>query len=523
MSTVFSFTKRTLSAVKKADPDLFDQIVAPFGNPASYVYLHEVGLRTLFEKSGVLDNPGRSPLVRSLAYEELDTEDFKEWLYDGGSPMLSTELKRKGVEAVQILGYRASVFSSYPSTYPPYQFPEMPMEQWLLGTTPAMIASSILRAVGAGQLSAPKIERVGIPPGLFLAFKDPQVAGLLTEYLANQPKIRDKGSFLQHASHFGGVAYLLSKHGTDDQLKAMAQSPAGAILVDNATEVYCQLMFCECCQDEPNFEVLVNRIAGVFDQDALAPEFDDGIARLFKSDNTTGHDALTAFCLKRLPMLAESGRLHQAIGWLHRVADSIEATPVLNDQARREFVEAFRWQPQPEKHMMQNLSSGKHLRLALSLLGPDAFLAEYLKEIKHAFSASWSNVSTDMGLGGIIGTERLPDPGVLKEFGLVKKTLETVELFWEDHWADNAEVLSKLRNPNLGQRMLKDHLVSVAKWAGAALTEEPDKEMANRWFDCLGHAFLQHVLVDAMPMDIGIRQRMEPRMRGQQFIRDLGV
>ena len=259
-SSVFNFSKRIFSAIKKADPELFDWMVAPYGNPASFRYLHEISIKTLFEKSGELDNPGRSPLVRSLVYDTQATQEFKDWITDGGSPFLSTELKQNDVENVAILGYRESMLSKYPMLeYPTYKLNHLSLEQWELGTKPAMIASSILRSIGKGQFNAISIEKVGIPEGLFSVFKDPEVDVALAEYLAAQPRVGEKDSFLRHSSHFGSIVYLFLKHGTDHQLDALAKSDAVSVLTDSPTDVFSQLLFCECNQTKPDLQGLLNK------------------------------------------------------------------------------------------------------------------------------------------------------------------------------------------------------------------------------------------------------------------------
>lgn len=524
MSATFNFTKRTFAAIKKIDPDLFDELVAPHGSPESYMYLHRTNHKTLFERSGLLDNPGRSPLVRSVVYDTTQGQDFKHWITDGGSPMLSTELKRKDVETVAILGYRESMLSSYPILeYATYKLNELSLEQWKLGTTPAMIASSILRTIGKGQFNAISIEKIGIPEGLLSAFKDPEVEGALVEFLASQPKIGEKGSFLRHSAHFGSIAYLLLKHGTDQQVKAMTESAAGVVLTDNPTEVYSQLIFCECNQAQPDIQALVTKVSQVFRIDPSAPEFDWGIAKRFDSSNTRGSDALVEFSVNRMASLAEAGKLHQAVGWLHHVLEDAPDIPELDDQARKKFHEAYRHQPQSEKKLTTQLNGNHRLRFAVSLLGPDAFVTEYGKELFASYKASWDNVSTDIGLGGVIGDGLLPDPAVLKEFDLIIPVLDKIDVFWGTSWADDAKTIQNCQELNLAKRMLKRHLERVAGWVGEALTAEQDQALAHKWYDRLEHPFLQLPFVDAMPFDKSLRQRMSPNTQGQQFLRDLGM
>ena len=526
MSATFNFTKRTFAAIKKIDPNLFDELVAPHGSPASYMYLHNTSHKTLFERSGVLDNPGRNPLVRSLVYdiaEESDTE-FKDWIDDGGSPMLSTQLKRKDVETVPIMGYRASVFSAYPDDFPPYKFPEeMSSEQWKLGTTPAMIASSILRVIGKGQISAPLIDTIGIPKGLFEVFKDPEVEGPLTEFLANQPKLHTQRSFIDHSAHFGSIVHFLMKHGTDEQLKALAGSAAGSIVTESAEEVFSQLFFCECQKSEPDIQGLVSRASKVFGLHGLSEEFDFGLAQVHEYSNTKGNSALVAYSVSRMAALAEAGALHQAVRWINHVVEETSDIPALDDKARKKFVRAYTAQPQSEKKLMTQLNGNHRLRFAVTVLGPDAFLKEYAKELKAAHKASWDNVSTDMGMGGVIGEGYFPNPDVLKGFDLVIPLLETMDEFWVKHLADDAKALGVGNELNLGKRMLKRHLETVAGWVGTALSVEPDQALAHKWFDRLEHPFLQLPFVDAMPFDKSFRGRMDVHTQGQQFIRDLGM
>lgn len=526
MSATFNFTKRTFAAIKKIDPDLFDELVAPHGSPESYMYLHNTSHKTLFERSGVLDNPGRNPLVRSLVYdiaEESDRE-FKDWVLEGGSPMLSTQLKRKDVQTVPILGYQASVFSAYPDDFPPYKFPDdMPLEQWQLGTTPAMIASSFLRVIGKGRISAPLIERIGIPKGLFGVFKDAEVEGSLTEFLANQPKLHTDGSFMDHSAHFGSIVYFLMQHGTDEQLRALAGSAAGSISTERADEVFSQLFFCECKKVEPDLQGLVARASKVFGLNELCEEFDLGLTQVHEYSNTKGNSALIAYSVSRMAALAEAGTLHQAVGWIHNVVEETPDIPVLDDKARKNFIRAYSAQPQSDKKLMNQLHGNHRLRFSISVLGPDAFLKEYSKELKAAHKASWDNVSTDMGMGGVIGEGYLPNPDVLKGFDLVIPVLEKMDEFWVKHLADDAKALGGGKELNLGKRMLKRHLETVAGWVGQALTAEPDQALAHKWYDRLEHPFLQLPFVDAMPFDKSLRQRMAPNTQGQQFLRDLGM
>jgi hypothetical protein len=438
--------------------------------------------------------------------------------------MLSTELKRKDVETVSILGYRESMLSSYPMLeYATYKLNELSLEQWKLGTTPAMIASSILRTIGNGQFNAISIEKIGIPEGLLSAFKDPEVEGAVDVFLASQPKIGEKGSFLRHSAHFGSIAYLLLKHGTDHQVKTMAESAAGVVLTDNPTEVYSQLIFCECNQAQPDIQALVTRVSQVFGIDPSAPEIDWGIAKRFESSNRRGSDALVEFSVNRMATLGEAGKLHQAVGWLHHVLEEAPGIPEFDEQARKQFGDAYRHQPQAEKKLMAQLNWSHGLRFIISALGQDAFLRELLIELKAAHKASWDNVSTDMGLGGVIDLERLPHHGVLKEFDLVIPVLEKLSEFWGEHWSDDAKALSDDKELNLGKRMLKRHLEKIAEWVGAALTAEPDQALAHKWYDRLEHPFVQLSFVDAMPFDKSLRQRMAPNTQGQQFLRDLGM
>lgn len=526
MSATFTFTKRTFAAIKKIDPKLFDELVAPHGSPASYMYLHNTSHKTLFERSGVLDNPGRNPLVRSLVYDlaEEGSREFKDWILEGGSPMLSTQLKRKDVETVPILGYRASVFSASPREYPPYKFPaDMPLEQWYLGTTPAMIASSFLRALGKGQISGPLIERIGIPKGLFGVFKDTALEGQLTEFLANQPKLHTDGSFIEHSAHFGSIVYFLMQHGTDEQLRALAGSAAGSIVTTRADEVFSQLFFCECQKAEPDMQGLVARAIKVFGLNELSEEFDLGLTEVHEYSNTKGNSALVAYSVSRMAALAESGALHQAVGWINHVVEKTPDIPALDDKARRKFVRAYSAQPQSDKKLLSQLNGSHRLRFAVSVLGSDAFLKEYAKALKAAHKASWDNVSTDAGLGGVIGQGYLPDPAVLKEYDLVIPVLEKMNEFWAKHWDDDAKAIQDGEGLNFGKRMLKSHLESVAGWVGAALTAEPDQALAHKWYDRLEHPFLQLSFVDAMPFDKSLRQRMAPNTQGQQFLRDLGM
>jgi hypothetical protein len=524
MSATFNFTKRTFAAIKKIDSDLFDELVAPHGSPESYMYLHRTSHKTLFERSGVLDNPGRSPLVRSLVYDIGEDNQFKDWILEGGSPMLSTQLKRKDVETVPILGYRQSVFDAYPSDFPPYKFPaDMPLEQWQLGTTPAMIASSLLRVMGKGRITGPMIEKIGIPKGLFEVFKDPEVEVPLTEFLANQPKIHADGSFMDHSAHFGSVAFILMKYGTDEQLKALAGSDAGSVLTERADEVFSQLIFCECHKAEPDIQGLFARASEVFGLNSLSEEFDLGLTQMFGYSNETGRDALIAYSVSRMAALAEAGRLHQAVRWLHHVVEETPAIPELDTQARKKFVRAYSAQPQSDKKLMSQLNGNHRLRFAIRVLGPEAFVKEYGKELFASYKASWDNVSTDMGMGGVIGDGLLPDPAALKEFGLIIPVLEKLDEFWGKSWADDAKHLANCQELNLAKRMLKRHLERVAGWVGEALTADPDQVLAHKWYDRLEHPFVQLSFVDAMPFDKSLRQRMAPNTQGQQFLRDLGM
>lgn len=519
-----SFKISVLEGMRKKKPEEYQALKDEVKVDYPWQFISNVSISSLIERSGELDQPESHVQLAKMIHSMVD-DDFepKEWLSDGGSPLTATKLKSSKLPKIQpILGYRYSVAQAVS-----FDNLNLPAEQWRVGASPAMMASSVVRGFGDGSLRVWNFKKCSIPAYVMDAFSDPSVEGEMYDFLKGLTIGSYKsGKAIESVNWFHNLIYAFIYFDLPLMAEAMARSPAFQEDLKNPRSLVNAILCDELFQDEPKFE----RVMAFIDQYIAHEQYkslaDKVMADRLISGDSRGLDELKRYLSDRFGELRESRQIELSAPWLSHVMPIIGDQLALTDAEQAALGAAIANGSSTNFRFVSGLSGEGNVSIPLliNLLGPKGItqavsqacitsLEEDLQ--KNAFRPSYTGVVHDNLLQLDVET--------LKQSGCLYAALDGFYNAYPSVWGNSMQRLDKAPERNESDAIAINQVKALALWVGQALTAEPCSKRASEWFTRLKYDFAREILVMQLPPEKGLLQKLNGDLLQKKFTSDLGL
>jgi len=521
----FTFKKSVLKAMRASRPEDYLALEAEVGSDAPAQLCKLVWIRKLFESSGELDNPGTHVKLGKLIIAMVKYDaSAKEWLDDGGSPLIATKLK--SIPAViPILGYR----SALPRVIDIARQKHLPAEQWRVGVDPAMMASSLVRAFARGSLRVWDFSQGHVPAYLMDAFRHPSVELEMAEFLAKLPAMKYgvRQVFTSQAG-FRDMIHACLHFDLPVMVDAMTKSAIFQMERENPKALISSLLDSELFKEKPDLKRLMHFFDDHLRMGLTDQVIDEVLAQALTNHTQSRQSELKAFVLERFTDLRRDGRIGLAAPWMGNLPKEIlglaadltkiekvalRTSLLANDAASKRFAVALAG------------AGGEGIPFLVDLLGLKGLTSLVTKACIESFAEDQKrNRHKISNYTPVINPRLLMlDVKTLKACGGVHAVLDGFYKAYVQVWGDSMRKVNKAKYNNASGASAMDQVKALATWIGQALNVEPCAKRASQWYRRLKLPFAQQALILTLPVDKDLFQRLDADLLSRKFSNDLGL
>lgn len=519
-----SFKISVLEGMRKKKPKEYQELNEEVKVDYPWQFISNVSISSLIERSGELDQPETHVQLAKMIHSMVD-HDFepKEWLSDGGSPLTATKLKSSKLPKIQpILGYRYSVAQAVS-----FDNLSLPAEQWRVGASPAMMASSVVRGFGDGSLRVWNFKKCNIPAYVMEAFSDPSVEPEMYDFLKSLTIGNYKsGKAFENAHWFHNLIYAFIYFDLPVMVEAVTRSPAFQSDLKNPQTLVNSILCDELFQDEPKF----GRVVAFFDQYMSQGQhqslLDKVMADRLLSGDNRGLNELEQYLNERLGELRQSGRIELAAPWLSHVMPTMGDQLALTDAERGTLRAAIVNGKSTNFRFVSGLcgDGSDAIPLLVNLLGTKGFTQAVSKACVTSLEEDLRKNGFRAAYTGAVHDNLLQlDVETLKLSGGLHAALDGFYNAYPTVWGQSMQRLEKAQERNESDVLAVDQVKALALWVGQALTAEPCSKRATQWYSRLKYDFAQEILVMQLSPDKGLLQKLNSDLLQKKFTSDLGL
>lgn len=505
------FHANVLRSMFNQDRETYHQVVQRAFPPHAIPNLFQmVSIPRLF-KQDILADAGASVHVKNLLGGVRFSDDTKDWLEAGGSPLMATKhVTRHARGVVPLLGYRQSIAHSKALGSLLRAKPGMKLEQWLLGTDPEMVTSSLVRGFMAGVFHYSEIGKM-VPKVLFEHLSVPAINAQVADYFSGlQPSIKSYDTEMNLAH----TAYMFSRLGHPELVDAIKISPQYQALKEFPRTAVQGLIASAFGDGHQSVEAALDFSVPFFGIDRLDPMIDDQLAQSASYSSGTDWGVVMETFIARFELLKEAGKLEQAVGWLMYALPNTNAFPEIPEEQKAAFAEGVKDSYNSKKGIFKVMGikgQGVSLPWLISALGKQGVLNEFRNAC--LMSARGNTLEHERRL---IDESLIHfDPHLLHEHGLLHPLLDVLYEIYPDIWGQQGDV-----KPS---RIESTQTTTLATWVAGALQVAPLAEASEKWLTLFDQPNARKALLVSMPMSPEMLEALNHEDRAARFTFELGV
>lgn len=504
------FHSNVLRSMFNQDRETYHQVVQRAFPPHAISNIFEMVSLTRLFKQDILANAGDSIHVKNLLGGVRFSDDTKEWLEAGGSPLMATRhTTRHARDVVPLLGYRQSIAHSK-ALGSLLRAKPAKLEQWLLGTDPEMVTSSLVRGFMTGVFHYSDIGKM-VPKVLFEHLGDDGIKKQVGDFFRSfEPSTKSYDTDMNLAS----TAYTFSRLGHPELVDAIKDSPKFRALTQFPRTAVQALIAGAFGHDYQSVEATLDFCESFFGIDRLDPMVDDQLAESASRLSGAAWGPAIEIFLTRFEMLKEAGKLTQAVGWLREVLPNANGFPEIPEDQKAAFAEGVKDSYDSQKGIFKIMGmpgQGVALPWLISALGKQGVLNEYRNAC--LMSARGNTLEHERRLVDetLIGF----DPKLLDEHGLLHSLLDVLHEIYPDIWGQQGDV-----KPS---RIESQQATKLATWVAGALSVAKSNEANEKWLALLDQPNARKALLVSMPMTPEMLKSLSHEDRAARFTHELGV
>lgn len=505
------FHSNVLRSMFNQDRETYHQVVQRAFPPHAIPNIFQMVSLTRLFKQDILADAGNSVHVKNLLGGVKFNDDTKEWLEAGGSPLMATKhTTRNAREVVPLLGYRQSIAHSKALGSLLRAKPGMKVEQWLLGTDPEMVTSSLVRGLMAGVFRHSSIGAM-VPKALFEHLRVPEIKTQVCDYFRGlQPSTKSFDTEM----NLSASAYTFSRLGHPELVNAIKASPQYLALLGYPRTAVQGLVADAFAEGHQSVEETLDFTVSFFGVDRLDPMIDDQFAQSASYLSGADWGKVMETFVARFELLKEAGKLTQAVGWLRYALPNTSAFPEIPEDQKAAFAEGVKNSYNSQKgifKVMATKEQGVALPWLISALGKQGVLNEFRNAC--LMSARGNTLEHERRL--VDETLIDFDPQLLHKHGLLHPLLDVLWEIYPDIWGQQGEV-----KPS---RIESTQTTKLATWVAGALNVDPSAEACEKWLAVLDQPNARKALLVSMPMTPEMLNSLSHVDRAARFTNELGV
>lgn len=526
----FTFKKSVLEAMRANRPADYLALEAEVSSDAPAQLCKLVWIPKLFECSGELEHPGTHVKLGKLISAMINYDaSAKEWLDDGGSPLIATKLK--SVPAViPILGYRSSLVKVIDVS----RLRHLPADQWKVGVEPRMMASSLVRAFANGSLRVWNFSKGDLPAYVMDAFRHHTVEVEMATFLAKAPAIEyGARQVFTNQAGYRDLLHACLHFDLPVMVDAMTRSAIFRKERENPKELISSLLHSEIFKEKPDLKQLMQFFDDHLQLEHTDQVIDEAFAEAMSEQTLPDRVELKEAVLERFEELRVDGRIALAAPWLGNLPKEILGLIV--DLSRSERValrKAVLENDHSTKRFALMLCSARRedIPLLLDFLGLKGLTTAIAKACVVSFREDYNRNCCRISDHAAVANPRLLtlDVQALKACGGLHAVLDGLFKAYVEVWSKTMQKVMRtsMRGGGCSNESgvtAMDQVRSLATWVGQALTAEPCTKRAAQWYRRLRYPFARQALVMGLPMNKDLFQKLDEDLLSRKFSSDLGL